>query len=133
MSSPSHAAEPRLNATPLIDVLLVLLIMLIFTIPVATHNVTLTLPQLPPISGKPPERVVVGIDFDGVITLNGRRVESVEALETRLRAAQAQVPAPEVRIDPDARGRYEIVAQVLAAAQRARVTKLSVAQIPDRG
>jgi biopolymer transport protein ExbD len=133
MSSPSHAAEPQLNATPLIDVLLVLLIMLIFTIPVATHNVTLTLPHVPPISGKPPERLVVGIDFDGLITLNGQRVESVDGLEARLRAAQAQVPGPEVHIDPDARGRYEIVAQVLAAAQRAHVTKLSVAQIPDRG
>ncbi len=132
MSVPSHAAEPQLNATPLIDVLLVLLIMLIFTIPVATHNVTVNLPAEKPLSGERPQLVVVGIDFDGVITWNGGPVESLNALEASLRDAQRQVPAPTVHVDPDARGRYEFVLQVLAAAQRAHVAKLSVRQVIDR-
>lgn len=131
MSGPSPAAEPQLNATPLIDVLLVLLIMLIFTIPVATHNVTVNLPQGPRRSGDIPETIVVGIDFDGLINWNGRPVDSLATFESRLRDAQRRVPAPTVRIDPDARGRYEVVAQVLAAAQRAHVSKLSVRQIAD--
>ncbi len=131
MSGTSHAAEPQLNATPLIDVLLVLLIMLIFTIPVASHNVTLNLPRGPQQTNMS-QTIDVGIDFDGVLTWNGSPVESLTALEARLRAAGAQVPAPLVRIDPDARGRYELVAQVLAAAQRARVTRLSVRQVVER-
>ena len=132
MSIASHAAEPQLNATPLIDVLLVLLIMLIFTIPVATHNVTVNLPVGKPLANGKPLLVVVGIDFDGVITWNGAPVESLNALEARLRDAQRQLPAPAVRVDPDQRGRYEFVAQVLAAAQRAHVAKLTVRQVVDR-
>jgi biopolymer transport protein ExbD len=132
MPVPSQTAEPQLNATPLIDVLLVLLVMLILTIPIATHNVTLNLPQGKPTAQPIPELVVVGIDFDGVLTWNGSPVASLAVLESRLRDAQRQSPSPRVRIDPDARGRYEAVAQVLAAAQRAHVTNLSVLQMPDR-
>jgi biopolymer transport protein ExbD len=132
MSGSSHAAEPQLNATPLIDVLLVLLIMLIFTIPVATHNVTLNLPQEVPGSTPLPEQISVGIDFDGVITWNGRTVASTDALESRLRSLGDQVPAPIVRVEPDPRGRYEHVAQVLAAAQRAHVARLTVQRVIDR-
>ena len=131
MPVPSHAAEPQLNATPLIDVLLVLLVMLILTIPIATHNVTLNLPHGTPRPQPFPDLVVVGIDFDGALSWNGEPVASLAALESRLRDAQRQ-SSPRVRIDPDARGRYEAVAQVLAAAQRAHVTKLSVLQMPDR-
>jgi biopolymer transport protein ExbD len=131
MSGSSHAIPPQLNATPLIDVLLVLLIMLIFAIPVATHNVTLDLPRPVPNFEERAQRIVVAIDFDGMITWNGREVDSLESLEARLRATQALSPAPEVRIEPDRRGRYERVAQVLAAAQRAHVRKLGVLHVPD--
>jgi biopolymer transport protein ExbD len=101
MSSMTQVAEPQLNATPLIDVLLVLIVMLIFTIPIATHAVKLTLPQRTPAHGPVPAAVVVGIAFDGVLTLH-------------------------VLLRADARAAYEPVAQVLAATQRARVSNLRI-------
>jgi biopolymer transport protein ExbD len=125
MSMSSHTAEPALNATPLIDVLLVLLIMLIFTIPVMTHKVAVTLPQHPP-RGDLPEVIELGIDFDGLVTWNGKPVESLAQLENRLRAEQAKIPAPTVFLRADPRARYEGAVQVLAATQRAHVTNLAI-------
>lgn len=127
-SSPtsSEMAEPSLNATPLIDVLLVLLVMLIFTIPVMTHKVALTLPKAAPPGAPVPEIIELAIDFDGLVTWNGSPVESLPVLEQRLRAAQTRVPAPSVQLRADPRARYEGAAQVLAATQRARVTNLAI-------
>ena len=125
MSASTQIAEPQLNATPLIDVLLVLIVMLIFTIPIATHAVKLTLPQGPPRPGPVPT-VVVGVAFDGVLTLNDEPVASVASLEHRLRELQRLDPAPHVLLRADARSRYEPVAQVLAATQRARVANLRI-------
>jgi biopolymer transport protein ExbD len=126
MSSTTHITEPQLNATPLIDVLLVLIVMLIFTIPIATHAVKLTLPQGKPAQGPAPTAVVVGIAFDGVLTLNDEPVASIATLEQRLRELQRLAPAPHVLLRADARAAYEPVAQVLAATQRARVSNLRI-------
>jgi biopolymer transport protein ExbD len=124
--------EPQLNATPLIDVLLVLLVMLIFTIPVMTHGVNVTLPQDPPRGVQKPESIYLDIDFDGAILWNGSPVESIDVLERRLRAEQSKVPAPIVELRPDLRVPYEAAAQVLAATQRAHVRKLTIQQVADR-
>lgn len=125
------AAEPQLNATPLIDVLLVLLVMLIFTLPVATHAVKLNLPQawtdLPLPELRPVVRV--DIDFDGQLFWNGQLVADREALEHKLREAAGALRAPRIKVVPDKRARYEHVAKVLAAAQRSRVTALEVVPI----
>jgi biopolymer transport protein ExbD len=129
MSSTTHITEPQLNATPLIDVLLVLIVMLIFTIPIATHAVKLTLPQGPPAPGQVPEAVVVGIAFDGVLTLNDQTIASIASLEHRLRELQRLNPAPHVLLRADARAAYEPVAQVLAATQRARVRNLRIIEL----
>jgi biopolymer transport protein ExbD len=129
MSSSSQAAEPQLNATPLIDVLLVLIVMLIFTLPVMTHSANVTLPHDRP--GTPPETIFLDIDFDGAIYWNGAQVESIAALEHRLRAEQAKVPAPVVTLRPDLRSPYEFAAQVLAATQRAHVQRLGIQQVAD--
>jgi biopolymer transport protein ExbD len=129
MSSSSQAAEPQLNATPLIDVLLVLIVMLIFTLPVMTHSANVTLPQVRP--GTPPEVIFLDIDFDGAIRWNGTPVESIAALERRLRAEQAKVPAPTVTLRPDLRSPYEFAAQVLAATQRAHVQHLRIQRVAD--
>jgi biopolymer transport protein ExbD len=131
MSSPFPAAEPQLNATPLIDVLLVLLILVIFTLPVMTHNTSVTLPY----RGSPGiqlERIYLDIDFDGVILWNGTPVESIDVLERRLKTEQTKVPASVVVVRPDLRARYEYAAQVLAATQRAHVAKLIIQQVADR-
>lgn len=129
MSGTTQVAEPQLNATPLIDVLLVLIVMLIFTIPIATHAVKLTLPQGTPRPGTIPTAVIVGIAFDGMLTLNDEPVESIDSLEKRLRELQHLEPAPHVLLRADARSRYEPVAQVLAATQRARVANLRIVDL----
>ena len=128
MSLSSHTAEPSLNATPLIDVLLVLLVMLIFTIPVMTHNVNLDMPGAKS-KGDQPEAIRVDVDFDGMILWNGSPVDSIAALEHRLRAEQARVPAPDVMLSADPRARYEIAAQVLATTQRAHVRGLRIVDL----
>jgi biopolymer transport protein ExbD len=113
-----------MNATPLIDVLLVLLVMLIFTLPVATHAVKLNLPQAKP---APPSAVVmVHVDFDGQLFWNGETVAGLDALGSRFRSLAAASDPPRVRIVPDDRVRYEHVARVLAAAQSSGVVRLEV-------
>jgi biopolymer transport protein ExbD len=131
MSMPSHAAEPALNATPLIDVLLVLLVMLIFTLPVMTHKVAVTLPQGP---GNPqrPEIISLDVDFDGAVFWNREPVASIPQLERRLKDLLARNPEARIEVRPDPRSAYEPTAQVLAATQRAHVTQLVIEQVPDR-
>lgn len=130
MAMSSHAAEPSLNATPLIDVLLVLLVMLIFTLPVMTHKVAVTLPSGP---GKHerPEIVSLDIDFDGAVFWNREAVPSIGALEERLRSLVARNPAARIDVRPDRRSAYGPTAAVLAATQRAHVTNLAIEQVPD--
>ena len=131
MSMSSHVAEPSLNATPLIDVLLVLLVMLIFTLPVMTHNVAVTLPHGTP-TAQLPEIISIDVDFDGAMFWNGAAVTSVPALEQRLRGLMARNPAARVDVRPDRRSAYEPTAKVLAATQRAHVKNLVIEQVPDR-
>lgn len=133
MSTSSHAAEPALNATPLIDVLLVLLVMLIFTLPVMTHNVAVTLPRPTPLqAAPPPELVTLDVDFDGAMYWNGEAVDSIPVLERRLQALMARNPAARVDVRPDRRSAYGPTAQLLAATQRAHVRNLVIEQVPDR-
>jgi biopolymer transport protein ExbD len=117
-------ADPQMNATPLIDVLLVLLVMLIFTLPIATHAVKLNLPH--PIPGLPMPTQTVDIDFDGRLFWNGEHVADLAALEAELAAVGARSNQPQVRVAPDKHVRYEVVARVLAAAQRSGITHLTV-------
>ena len=123
----ADTAAPQLNATPLIDVLLVLLVMLIFTLPVATHSVQLNLPR--DRAGKPPPTVNLEIFFGGDIYWNGEHVESIEQLTPKLLAvAHADTL---VKVSAEKRAPYERVAQVLAAAQRSHVGKLTILPVAD--
>jgi biopolymer transport protein ExbD len=131
MSMSSHAAEPVLNATPLIDVLLVVLVILIITLPVMTHNVQVTLPHRGPDAPRP-EIISIDVDFDGAVFWNGEPAGSDPAIERRLKALLARNPEARVDVRPDPRSAYESTARVLAATQRAHVTKLVIAQVPDR-
>jgi biopolymer transport protein ExbD len=117
-------AQPEMNATPLIDVLLVLLVMLIFTLPVATHAVKLNLPQLP--DGVPSPIVMIHVDFDGQLQWNGVPVSDLDALAYKFLGLATGSGDTRVKIIPDDRVRYEHVARVLAAAQRSGVTRLEV-------
>ena len=129
MSISAELAEPQMNATPLIDVLLVLLVMLIFTLPIATHIVKINLPR-----GKhapPPAAISLGILSGGEIYWNDEPIASVAALAPRFAAVANQDNPPLVRVTPERRAPYELVAQVLAAAQRSHVERLSVTPISD--
>jgi len=114
-----------INTTPLIDVMLVLLIMFIITIPVMTHAVKLDMPRpndAPPPPVKP-EVIDVEIDFDGTILWNGTPV-GIDAIEGYFRTEAQKDPQPELHLRPDKRSRYDVTARVLASAQRNGMVKI---------
>lgn len=116
-----------INTTPLIDVMLVLLIMLIITIPIQTHAVKLNMPAgNPPPPTVPPVVVSIEIDFDGAVFWNGQQVPDRATLEARLTDVAAQPVQPEVHVKANKIVAYKSVAAVLASAQRLGVTKLGV-------
>ncbi|MBP8149218.1 MAG: biopolymer transporter ExbD [Limnohabitans sp.] len=116
-----------MNTTPLIDVMLVLLIMLIITIPAQLHSVNLDMP-LPSNAAKKVEPVVIRIDVDAasVVNWNGKPVESRADLEAKLKEAVAMQPQPELHIRSHAKAKYEATAGVMASAQRIGLTKLGI-------
>ena len=117
----------EMNTTPLIDVMLVLLVMLIITIPIQTHAVKLDLPQQnlntpPPTT--PPVVVDLEIDFDGTPIWNGTPVGSRAQLDKFFQDISNQVPQPEVHLRPNRLAKYDAVARALADAQRLGVAKI---------
>lgn len=116
-----------INTTPLIDVMLVLLVMLIITIPIQLHAVNLNMPVgNPPPPIEQPQVVTIDVDFDGTIFWNGEMIPDRATLEQRLLQA-AQMPVqPEVHLRPNKLAEYKDVAAVMASAQRLGVTKLGL-------
>ena len=116
-----------INTTPLIDVMLVLLVMLIITIPIQLHSVNLNLPTgNPPPPLVKPEVLKIDIDPTGVIYFNGEIVPDRADVETRLKAAAEQPVQPELHLRPDKAAKYAIVAMVMASAQRLGLTKIGI-------
>lgn len=116
-----------INTTPLIDVMLVLLIMLIITIPMQLHAVNLDMPvanNAPPPS--PPLVVRVDIDANSVISWNGQALPDRAALQTQLAQAALLQPQPELHIRSHPQAKYAAAAAVLAAAQRQGLNKLGI-------
>jgi biopolymer transport protein ExbD len=120
-------SAPEINTTPLIDVLLVLLVLLVITLPRMTHRVSLELPSGHS-TGQPVPTTNVEVDFDGRVFWNGAPVPDDRQLQQWFSTIAG---TNTVRILPDRRARYERVAQVLAAAQRARVSQLSLLPVSD--
>ena len=127
----SHSDESEvmmdINTTPLIDVMLVLIIMLIITIPAQLHSVNLDMPVATTIPQKT-DPVVVKIDIDANATVrwNGQPLADRLVLESKLVEASALQPQPELHIRSHAKAKYEVIASVLAGAQRAGLTKLGI-------
>ena len=116
-----------INTTPLIDVMLVLLIMLIITIPVQLHSINLDMPTgTPPPAIKKPTIVRIEIDARNVVHWNEKTLTDRAELDTLLQLASQQQPQPEVHIKPQGKAKYEAVAGVLASAQRNGLTKLGI-------
>ncbi len=133
IGSGSGSGDPEVvvdvNTTPLIDVMLVLLVMLIITIPIQTHAVKLDMPQAntPPTDAVPPPTVDIEVDFDGTILWNGTPMDR-NAIEAQFRA-EGRTPVEqqsEFHIRPNKLVEYKYVAGVLASAQRNNVTKIGI-------
>ena len=115
----------EMNTTPLIDVMLVLLVMLILTIPIQTHAVKIDLPQPPPAATPPPvDAVNLEIDFDGTPIWNGKPLASAARLDLYLQESASRMPQPEVHVRPHRLAKYDAVAKTLAHAQRLGLTKV---------
>ena len=118
----------EVNTTPLIDVMLVLLVTLIISLPILTHAVKLDLPQAAPTPDqKPPQVIDLDIDFDGTVVWNGTPVDSMEQLERYFRAEASADAQPEIHLRADRRVKYDVVAKVLASAQRNRIKRMGFA------
>jgi len=132
MSSSSDLSvdEPEvmmdINTTPLIDVMLVLLVMLIITIPVQLHAVNLDLPVgRPPVTAVVPEKIQIDIDTQSHVFWQGEMVTTAE-LDTRMAAASHLATQPEVHVRPDKNAQYAVFASVLAASRRNGLNRLAV-------
>jgi biopolymer transport protein ExbD len=117
---------PDINTTPLIDVMLVLLVMLIMSLPIQTHAVKLDMPRPNnnPANTTPPEVVDLEIDFDGTVLWNGNTVASERQLQSYLLDIASRDPQPEIHLRPNRLVKYDYVARVLALAQRSGVKRM---------
>jgi biopolymer transport protein ExbD len=124
-----------INTTPLVDVMLVLLIIFLITVPVVTQNAPLTLPKETNIARvTKPENIEISVTKDGDIFWNALPVADNNALVERLKKISVTVPQPEIHIRGDQKARYESVGRVVFACQRAGIQKISfVTEPPPRG
>ena len=124
-----------INTTPLVDVMLVLLIIFLITIPVVTQTVPLNLPKESNIARQTkPENIEISVNKDGDVFWNAQLVADNEALFQRLKKVAVMQPQPEVHIRGDEKSRYESVGRVIFACQRAAILKISfVTEPPAKG
>jgi biopolymer transport protein ExbD len=131
-----NAPMCEINTTPLIDVMLVLLVTLILSLPIQTHAVKLDMPPPPAVPPPPPPVppviINIEIDFDGSVVWNGE-VVSLGELEARLQPEghKAREEQPEIHLRPDRRAKYDMVAKVLATAQRSHMQKIGFANTAE--
>ncbi len=125
-SEGEDAVVSAINTTPLVDVMLVLLIIFLITIPVVTHTVPVSLPKdrNQPTQTKP-ENITLNVTKDGDYFWNGRPIADIPALVEKLKTVAVKVPQPEVHIRADQDGRYEFVGKVVVALQRAGIYKIA--------
>jgi len=123
-----------INTTPLVDVMLVLLIIFLITIPVVTQSIKLDLPKernLPTLTK--PENIVIAVNRDGEVYWGLERMADNEALVNRLKLESVKEPQPEVHIRGDSEVRYESVGRVVVACQRAGIFKVGIITEPPAG
>jgi biopolymer transport protein ExbD len=121
----------EINTTPLVDVMLVLLVIFIITAPLLTHAIRLDLPSAQaPVSAETPETVTVSIDAKEALFWNDAPLADVQALRERLTGIAQRTPQPELHLRADQQVRYQRIAEVMAAAQQAGVTKIGFVTDP---
>jgi biopolymer transport protein ExbD len=122
----------EMNTTPLIDVMLVLIVMLIITIPIQTHAVKLDMPRPNPNAPlMEPEVIDLVVDFDGTLLWNGQAVPNGATLISYFTEAAAKDPQPELHLRPNKLAKYDVVANVLATAQRLHIRNIGI--VGDEG
>ncbi len=124
-----------INTTPLVDVMLVLLIIFLITVPVVTTSIPVDLPkERNEVRETKPENITISVDIQGRIYWNDLRMASTDALIARLKKVSVLQPQPEVQIRGDGRANYEGVGRVIYACQRAGITKIGfITEPPVRG
>ncbi len=123
-----------INTTPLVDVMLVILIIFLITVPVVIRTVPVELPKASNAATQTkPENIVIAVNQDGEVFWNDKRLENNASLLDFLKQAAVQVPQPEVHIRGDQASRYEHVGRVVLNCQRAGIRKISFITEPARG
>jgi biopolymer transport protein ExbD len=130
----SGGAIASINTTPLVDVMLVLLIIFLITIPVITKTVPVQLPKAVNIPTQTkPENITIAVDKDGNIYWNDRKVTNKTELLGLIEGAAVRKPQPEIHIRADKEARYEAIGRVMYAIQRGGIVKVGFLTEPDHG
>ncbi|MDH4390782.1 MAG: biopolymer transporter ExbD [Aquabacterium sp.] len=138
VGAPDDDGEEQMNAsintTPLVDVMLVLLIIFLITIPVVTQSITLQLPKERNVPTQTkPENVLLAVSKDGDIYWNTRKMPDIETVVAELKKEAVKEPQPEVHIRGDEEARYEAVGRLVVACQRAGIAKVGfITEAPPR-
>jgi biopolymer transport protein ExbD len=132
--SDDNALTAAINTTPLVDVMLVLLIIFLITVPVVTHSVPVALPhEVNQPTVTKPDNITIAVDRDGNLYWNDARLADNTALLDHLKQRAGDSPQPEVHIRADKDARYEFVGRVVVDCQRAGIAKVAFITEPDRG
>jgi|SRR5512135_3335926 biopolymer transport protein ExbD len=132
--SEEPTAMSNINTTPLVDVMLVLLIIFLITIPVINKTVKVNLPKAVNIPTQTkPENITIAVDKDGVVYWNDKRVASSADLLADVKAAAVKKPQPEIHIRGDKDTRYEAIGRVMYMIQRGGIVKVGFLTEPDHG
>ena len=124
----------EINTTPLVDVMLVLLIIFLITIPVITQSVNVNLPKAANIPTQTkPENINIAVDADGNVFWNTGLIQNQEALLERLKVVAVMDPQPEIHVRGDKRTKYEHIGRVIVLCQRSGIQKVGFITEPDRG
>jgi biopolymer transport protein ExbD len=135
-SSESSHGDPEvmieMNTTPLIDVMLVLLVMLIITIPIQLHSVNVDMPAPSAANQQePPKAITIEVNANSQVVWDGQILNDRTALERKMQIEAARQDQPEIHFMPNRAAKYEVVAAVMASAQRLGLQKIGLANIPD--
>jgi biopolymer transport protein ExbD len=132
--SDEEEMNSTINTTPLVDVMLVLLIIFMITIPVVTQSIKLELPKERNVPTQTkPENIVIAVNRDGEVHWGLERLPDIETLVKRLKLEAVKEPQPEVHIRGDSEVRYESVGRVVVACQRAGILKVGFITEPPAG
>jgi biopolymer transport protein ExbD len=133
-ASEEPSVMAAINTTPLVDVMLVLLIIFLITIPVITKSVPVALPKAVNIPTQTkPENIQIAVDKNGTIYWNDKSIPNRDALLAYIKEAAVRKPQPEIHIRGDKDTRYEAIGRVMYAIQRGGIAKVGFLTEPDRG